>query len=60
MPGPPLPPLGPATADKPAAACLASRIPYGSEVRVDVLRAVERPGARALRRLGFEDLRVRH
>ena len=51
--------LGLRTADKPAAACLASRIPYGSEVTVDVLTAVERAEA-ALRRLGFEDLRVRH
>ena len=51
--------LGLRTADKPAAACLASRVPYGSEVTVDVLTAVERAEA-ALRRLGFEDLRVRH
>ena len=51
--------LGLRTADKPAAACLASRIPYGSEVTVDVLTAVERAEA-GLRRLGFEDLRVRH
>ena len=51
--------LGLRTADKPAAACLASRIPYGSEVTVDVLTAVDRAEA-ALRRLGFEDLRVRH
>ena len=51
--------LGLRTADKPAAACLASRVPYGTEVTVDVLSGVERAEA-ALRRLGFDDLRVRH
>ena len=51
--------MGLRTADKPAAACLASRVPYGTEVTVAVLTAVERAEA-ALRRLGFDDLRVRH
>ncbi|MBJ31647.1 MAG: TIGR00268 family protein [Acidimicrobiaceae bacterium] len=51
--------LGLRTADKPAAACLASRIPYGTTVTVDLLSTVERAEA-ALRRLGFDDLRVRH
>ena len=51
--------MGLRTADKPAAACLASRVPYGTEVTVAVLTAVERSEA-ALRRLGFDDLRVRH
>ena len=51
--------MGLRTADKPAAACLASRVPYGSEVTVAVLTAVDRAEA-ALRRLGFDDLRVRH
>ena len=51
--------MGLRTADKPAAACLASRIPYGTEVTVAVLSAVERAEG-ALRRLGFDDLRVRH
>ena len=51
--------MGLRTADKPAAACLASRVPYGTEVTVAVLSAVER-AERALRRLGFDDLRVRH
>ena len=50
--------MGLRTADKPAAACLASRVPYGTEVTVAVLTAVERAEA-ALRRLGFDDLRVR-
>jgi uncharacterized protein len=51
--------MGLRTADKPAAACLASRVPYGTEVTVAVLTAVDRAEA-ALRRLGFDDLRVRH
>ena len=51
--------MGLRTADKPAAACLASRVPYGTEVTVAVLSAVERAES-ALRRLGFDDLRVRH
>lgn len=51
--------LGVATWDKPAAACLASRIPYGTEVNVTVLSRVERAEA-ALKGLGFRSLRVRH
>ena len=51
--------MGLRTADKPAAACLASRVPYGTEVTVVVLTSVDRAEA-ALRRLGFDDLRVRH
>ncbi len=51
--------LGLRTWDKPAAACLASRVPYGTAVTVDVLSRVERAEA-ALRGLGFTDLRVRH
>ena len=48
------------TWDKPAAACLASRVPYGTEVNVAVLSRVER-AEDALRRLGFTgSLRVRH
>lgn len=47
------------TWDKPAAACLASRLPYGTPVTVDRLRAVAQAEA-GLRRLGFRDLRVRH
>jgi pyridinium-3,5-biscarboxylic acid mononucleotide sulfurtransferase len=46
-------------ADKPAAPCLASRIPHFSPVSVQKLGQVERAEA-ALRRLGFADLRVRH
>ena len=51
--------LGLRTWNKPAAACLASRIPYGTEVSVAILGRVERAEA-ALRRLGFEQVRVRH
>lgn len=47
------------TWDKPAAPCLASRVPYGTEVSLEVLGRVERAEA-ALRALGFRDLRVRH
>jgi uncharacterized protein len=45
--------------DKPAAACLASRIPYGTPVTLGTLDRVGRAEA-ALRALGFADLRVRH
>ena len=51
--------LGLRTWDKPAAACLASRLPYGTEVTVAVLSRVERAEA-ALRALGLGQLRVRH
>ena len=51
--------LGLRTWDKPAAACLASRVPYGTTVTVAVLSRVERAEA-AVRRLGFASLRVRH
>jgi uncharacterized protein len=51
--------LGLRTWDKPAAACLASRIPYGIEVSVGLLTQVDRAEA-ALRRLGMRELRVRH
>jgi uncharacterized protein len=51
--------LGLRTWDKPAAACLASRVPYGSAVTVEVLASVE-AAETALRALGFVELRVRH
>ena len=44
--------------DKPAAACLSSRIPYGTSVTRERLGQVERLEA-ALRALGFGQLRVR-
>jgi uncharacterized protein len=51
--------LGLLTWDKPAAACLASRIPYGTAVSVGVLGQIEQ-AERGLRSLGFPALRVRH
>jgi pyridinium-3,5-biscarboxylic acid mononucleotide sulfurtransferase len=51
--------LGLRTWDKPAAACLASRVPYGTEVTVKVLSRVERAEA-VLRALGLTQVRVRH
>ena len=51
--------LGLRTWDKPAAACLASRVPYGTPVTMGVLGTVERAET-GLRALGFDDLRVRH
>ena len=51
--------LGLRTWDKPAAACLASRVPYGTAVTVPVLGRIER-AEQALHALGFRSLRVRH
>lgn len=51
--------LGLVTWDKPAAACLASRLPYGTPVTLGRLSSVERAEA-GLRALGFTELRVRH
>ena len=45
--------------DKPASACLSSRIEYGRPVTPEALTAVER-GEDALRALGFHQFRVRH
>ncbi len=47
------------TWDQPASACLASRIPYGSEVTEEKLRMIDR-GEDVLRGLGFRQSRVRH
>jgi uncharacterized protein len=44
--------------DRPASACLASRLPYGVEVTEERLALVER-GEAALRGLGFRQFRVR-
>jgi len=51
--------LGLPTWDKPAMACLASRIPHGIPVTIERLTQVEAAEA-ALRRLGFRQVRVRH
>ena len=45
--------------DKPASACLSSRIEYGRPVTREALEQVER-GEEALRNLGFRQFRVRH
>jgi uncharacterized protein len=46
------------TWDRPASACLASRLPYGTEVTPERLALVER-GEAAMRDLGFRQFRVR-
>ncbi|MGH9157542.1 MAG: ATP-dependent sacrificial sulfur transferase LarE [Acidimicrobiales bacterium] len=51
--------LGLRTAHKPAAACLASRVPYGTPVTLGVLTSVAEAES-GLRRLGFGQIRVRH
>ena len=45
--------------DKPSAACLSSRIPYGTTITVQMLSQVERAEL-ALRQLGLRQVRVRH
>jgi len=50
--------LGLDTSDKPAAACLASRIPYGEPVSAELLARIER-AEDALHRHGFDICRVR-
>jgi uncharacterized protein len=47
------------TWDKPAMACLSSRIPYGTSVTIEALGRIERAEA-LLRSLGLQQLRVRH
>ena len=47
------------TWDKPAMACLSSRIPYGTPVTVEALSSVEQ-AEQYLRSLGLRQLRVRH
>ena len=50
--------LGLPTWDMPAAACLASRFPYGERITAEKLSRVDR-AEEALRRLGFRQVRVR-
>ncbi|GAB4530404.1 MAG: ATP-dependent sacrificial sulfur transferase LarE [Anaerolineae bacterium] len=45
--------------DKPAAACLASRIPYGTPITLEVLSQVERAEL-VFKKMDFGQLRVRH
>jgi pyridinium-3,5-biscarboxylic acid mononucleotide sulfurtransferase len=49
---------GLSTWDRPASACLASRIPYGIPVRVEELSRIERAES-VLREMGFHQFRVR-
>ncbi len=51
--------LGLPSWDKPAVACLSSRVAYGSEVTVEKLGQIE-AGEALLRAEGFRELRVRH
>ena len=46
------------TWDKPAMACLASRVPYGQAITAERLGRIER-AERAVRKLGFRQVRVR-
>ncbi len=47
------------TWDRPASACLASRVPYGTPVTEQTVKIIEQ-GEEALRELGFRQLRVRY
>jgi len=51
--------LGLSTWDRPAAACLSSRVPHGTPVTLGILGQVAAAES-SLRRLGFDALRVRH
>jgi len=51
--------MGLPTWNKPAQACLASRIPYGSPVSIETLKQIAR-AEMYLRDMGFRQLRVRH
>jgi len=51
--------LGLSTWDKPAMACLASRVPYGKEITSRILTQVNKAEA-LLKRLGFRQARLRH
>jgi len=46
------------TWDRPASACLSSRIPYGTEVTIQNVKTVE-SGEEAIKELGFRQFRVR-
>ena len=46
------------TWDRPASACLSSRIPYGTPVTIETVKTVER-GEEAIKGLGFRQFRVR-
>jgi uncharacterized protein len=50
--------VGLTTWDRPASACLSSRIPYGTRVTIQNVKTVDR-GEEAIRALGFRQFRVR-
>lgn len=45
--------------DKPAAACLSSRVPYGTNITLEMLSQIEQAES-ILRSMGFRQVRVRH
>jgi len=49
---------GLSTWDRPAAACLSSRVPYGTPVSIETIKTIE-TGEEAIRALGFRQFRVR-
>jgi uncharacterized protein len=49
---------GLSTWDRPASACLSSRVPYGTPVTVKTIQTIEQ-GEEAIRALGFKQFRVR-
>ena len=49
---------GLSTWDRPAAACLSSRVPYGTPVTVETIETIEQ-GEEAIKALGFRQFRVR-
>lgn len=51
--------LGLPNYDKPAAPCLSSRIPYGTQINLENLRMIA-AGERFLKKFGFTNVRVRH
>ncbi len=51
--------LGVPNWDKPAKACLASRLPYGTPISAEVLAKIDR-AEEVLARLGIRQARVRH
>jgi pyridinium-3,5-biscarboxylic acid mononucleotide sulfurtransferase len=51
--------LGIPSAEKPASPCLASRLPYGTQVTPEALARIDR-AEQGVRSLGFREFRVRH
>lgn len=50
--------LGLEVHNRPSAPCLATRIPYGTELKLDILRKIDE-GENFLKELGFENIRLR-